>query len=446
MDNQEIVARFGADTSAFDRSLRKMQSGLAGASEEGHKGFLHVGSAGRGFHHLIEKITESSPLMGSALKFAISPVVGVLGVATLAFTYFHDKIKEFNAEMDKIGDNAAKPVLDMAKAAREGREKLKEFNREFDKWLLSHVQGDQITKHLAEQLELLKLQSNEIKKITGHEMERETLQAQLALQTGAKKKLEKATTEERKEVDFWKDTNSARLVNPRMSKAQQEEADSEEKIKELRADLHEFEKKGDTMGVTFGDFMRGLITNPAGQFSGMETLYPVLPSASKDLAEKIVKTTAELERYKENLKKAREAVEDEKDTRKQIADHLKSHQSRYDELSNQLRSVSDSERATRQALGVLPPDVSPTGGNASLMATANWIAQHRTSLDKWDQYGAKGINDFKDRLNMKDNPINAVRVKTGEDYLKESAEHLKELRRLANPSGPGLNVLPHMGE
>src|ERR1017187_1554198 len=93
---EELLIRLKVDQSQIGPALSEFKNKMAEASHGAHSSLLHVGTAGRAMHTLMHKLTEASPVMGNALRIAISPVVGTLMAATMAFSYFNKKIEEAN--------------------------------------------------------------------------------------------------------------------------------------------------------------------------------------------------------------------------------------------------------------------------------------------------------------------------------------------------------------
>src|SRR3954447_684015 len=105
---EEILLKLGLDAQSFSNGVQNIKQKLQGFSEEGHKSFIHASNGAREFHKVIHQLTEQSPLLGTALQAAISPIGGALIGATLGFTYFQEKLKEWNKEMDEASTEAAK--------------------------------------------------------------------------------------------------------------------------------------------------------------------------------------------------------------------------------------------------------------------------------------------------------------------------------------------------
>lgn len=106
---EEIRAKLSLDTSVLARAKRD----IANFSQEGHSGFVHAESGARGFHRLLERITEASPIMGNALKLAISPINGMMAIAAGAFTLANQALEKFNESLDRMSAKNAKALLDI---------------------------------------------------------------------------------------------------------------------------------------------------------------------------------------------------------------------------------------------------------------------------------------------------------------------------------------------
>jgi len=107
----ELMLKLGVDQSQVAPGLEQFKNKVTDAAGQGHKSFVKVGSEARSFKKLLEEISVQSPMLGTALKFAINPIIGVLAGATLAFGYFRKKIEETNAELDKMGEHNAESAI-----------------------------------------------------------------------------------------------------------------------------------------------------------------------------------------------------------------------------------------------------------------------------------------------------------------------------------------------
>ena len=130
---EELLLRLKVDQTQVGPAMDQFQAKIHAASGHAHSSLLHVGSAGRAMHRVLEKISEQSPIMGNALRFALSPVVGTLMAATMAFAFFNKKIEEANERLDKMAEQNAKPFGDIAKGAREAAIEVAKLSRELER-------------------------------------------------------------------------------------------------------------------------------------------------------------------------------------------------------------------------------------------------------------------------------------------------------------------------
>ena len=115
---EEIAAKMSMDTEPFSRAINKSKSSMAEFAESGKSGFVRAEEGGRQFHKLIEKITEQSPMMGNALKLAISPIAGTIALASAGMAYFQKQLASLNEVLDRFGSTNAKRIGD-AKAVKD---------------------------------------------------------------------------------------------------------------------------------------------------------------------------------------------------------------------------------------------------------------------------------------------------------------------------------------
>src|SRR5713101_2300841 len=96
---EEILVKMGMDISEIKAAMVKAQDAVGEFSQSAGKGLLHAESGARAMHRLLHDITQSSPLLGTALRLAISPVAGAVIATTVAFTYFKKKLDDFNESL-----------------------------------------------------------------------------------------------------------------------------------------------------------------------------------------------------------------------------------------------------------------------------------------------------------------------------------------------------------
>lgn len=407
-----------------------MNRGIQGSAEHGHKWFQHVGSSGRAFHKVLEKITEASPALGTALKFAINPIVGTLALATLAFTYFHDKLKETNAEFDKMGDEAAKPIFNLAEAMKKARKDLASFNEEFQKWVHANAEHqDPTTVALAEQLNLLHLQTAAVEKLSGKSQERVKLEAEFALQAEASRKISEQRVAAGGEVDNWARVNQTKLGNRKIESAEANIKEAKKRQEEKEEENRKILKEIEAIQPSVIERMGGMKDErSAGKRAELESKY----------SENSLRISGYMNLIGENEK----ALEDETAARKAVADKLRQAQVKADSLKSIQQTLSHSLESTRQQLSVLATDpTAPIQGNAYTRSTDLWMQRSQGNLDAWNTNFQNNTTAFANRPHM--GPI-APRQLTAAEQMQKVEEHLKELRRLA--TGPGVAIIPRNGD
>lgn len=129
--SEEITARMAMDTDPFSKALTKSKDELQKFSETGKSGFVKAEEGGRAFKKMMENIKEQSPLMGNALQLALSPVAGIMAVATLGLKYFKGQLEETNKLLDMVGAANAKRIGDAKGAAGETKKQMDADHKSF---------------------------------------------------------------------------------------------------------------------------------------------------------------------------------------------------------------------------------------------------------------------------------------------------------------------------
>jgi hypothetical protein len=70
-------------------------------------------------HKIIHSLNESVPYLGTLLQAATNPIGASVAIGITALGYFHQKIKEVNEELDRTGEENAKPLTHQMEALRE---------------------------------------------------------------------------------------------------------------------------------------------------------------------------------------------------------------------------------------------------------------------------------------------------------------------------------------
>lgn len=102
----EAVAKLRLDLSEVSGGKAHLED----FAKKGHAWFEHVGSAGRSFHKVLHQITEQIPLLGIGITAMKDVTVAALNGALVTFTLVHEKLQEWNKEMDEAEKSAAEPI------------------------------------------------------------------------------------------------------------------------------------------------------------------------------------------------------------------------------------------------------------------------------------------------------------------------------------------------
>jgi hypothetical protein len=105
---EKLMLILGIDQSQVAPGLETFRQKVTSATGNASTSFLHVESAGRSFKKVLHEISAESPLMGAALRAALTPVTAVIITVATAFQQFRDQQKEAAAEAKR----AAKEVRD----------------------------------------------------------------------------------------------------------------------------------------------------------------------------------------------------------------------------------------------------------------------------------------------------------------------------------------------
>ena len=143
MQDEEIKLKLGVDGGAFATGLRKANSSLEELGVTGHHSFAHVGNKAREFHHVIERISESSPTMGMALKLALDPMLAIIAGIAMGFQYLTSQIEKFNELAKEAAEFGAKLMETLEKGENAAAKAMSEAAREHQKFVASHHDGTQ---------------------------------------------------------------------------------------------------------------------------------------------------------------------------------------------------------------------------------------------------------------------------------------------------------------
>lgn len=116
--------------------------------------------------------------------------------------------------------------------------------------------------------------------------------------------------------------------------------------------------------------------------------------------------------------------------------------------SNRARALAGFARLHLDAIPELraqmPPQAMDSSGNASTRATARWLSASRDRQSAWDTTHQAGIDNFVGRLHQGADPLVPARQESSSEQLTAIRTQLETLNRLA--AGAGIHILPQMGQ
>lgn len=128
---EEMRLKLGVDQSSVTPELNSFKDNVKNATDHAHVSFMHAESSGRAFHKVLHGISEQSPVMGAALRLALSPVAGTLMAAGMAFAYVNRLIEEGNQRLDKMAEIGRMSFGNVKEAAVEAGKVVEELNRKY---------------------------------------------------------------------------------------------------------------------------------------------------------------------------------------------------------------------------------------------------------------------------------------------------------------------------
>lgn len=215
--NEQFLLRIGIDQSQITPELESYVDKFRGATQKVEKSFVQAGSASRAFRKTLMDLNQSIPGLGSAIQFMISPIVGVLTSATVAWQFLNKQVDDFNQYLDRMAENTDKPLWNMRDALESAHKSMAQLNQDFAKWL-SNLDDQQHKTDMARQNEIEDLKSS-------YKIKSEQLDIEKARAMAGKDSAERAEIE----FEFAKKSNAlaleqARSVNAKLS-AQKSDAD-----------------------------------------------------------------------------------------------------------------------------------------------------------------------------------------------------------------------------
>jgi hypothetical protein len=349
--NEEIQTKVGMDLTGVDSGCKTWKQKVEEASLSTQGSFIRAGSAGKAFKNVLNEATAQFPILGQAARLAISPTVGLLGLASAAFVFLKQSIDDAEESYKKFSDDSAKPIGDVKKVLADAKKASEEHARAFDKWLQSHNHAaDEITNKLNKQLVLLDAQFKVYENIlklqgakgggpgSGSDLDSARLKAENQMRERAQKDL--IAKRDVAGFDVAKAREQQKAIDAQggrgadaVSSYENNIKESNEKIKKLLDEKDKLDR-GDIGGISI-DFKTGSIGSTR---SAIET----------DLSnERKLRDANE-----RALAKARQRIKSDDYFKRGVADNLTEAQGRFDTYSHQ--ADENAAAIAKNKLGIVP--------------------------------------------------------------------------------------------
>lgn len=109
----ELMLKLGIDQSQVAQGLESFKQKVAAAAGSTQKSFIKAGSEARTFKKIIEDLTANSPALGTALRFALNPIVGIMAGGVMMIHKFIDAEKKATEEAGKLADAIGRQRVEM---------------------------------------------------------------------------------------------------------------------------------------------------------------------------------------------------------------------------------------------------------------------------------------------------------------------------------------------
>jgi hypothetical protein len=105
---EEILFKMGIRTDGMSQGIQKAKAEVTNLGEHLEKKLS--AKPGEGLKDLFQELIGLSPALGTAIKAAFNPITGGFAAAMAIFSVASEKLKEWNAQLDKQGESAASPA------------------------------------------------------------------------------------------------------------------------------------------------------------------------------------------------------------------------------------------------------------------------------------------------------------------------------------------------
>jgi hypothetical protein len=136
---EEILFKMGIRTDGMSQGIQKAKAEVTNLGEHLEKKLS--AKPGEGLKDLFQELIGLSPALGTAIKAAFNPITGGFAAAMAIFSVASEKLKEWNAQLDKQGESAARPVGKMRELMVSAQGKAAESQQQFDWWKKDLLEG-----------------------------------------------------------------------------------------------------------------------------------------------------------------------------------------------------------------------------------------------------------------------------------------------------------------
>lgn len=389
MTREQITLKLGLDSADAEIGAARVNRAMQGIGQSGHKSFLHAQTGAKGFKKMLHEIIDVSPIMGNALRLAISPAAGIFMAAAAGVGYLHEKLKKMNEEWDKTATDASKPIVDMKANLRDAAKEVANVEHEFSKWLEGQQESPshKIMQGLKDSLATL---NEKAKGAIGAgadpvETERKRLQLQWTMTRNASRAIGEQERQEAERVDTFKRVLSHKMGQSRIKEAEQLVAKETEARKHAQNEL-DANTTASVKGAGWLDKAKhwlmhaGVTRTKDGQFiaeSSEDNVQRALTEKKQELTEKIKQSTKLIEAQQR-------VIDNETKARTATAEQLFSHQKKFSELGATRASLLDQLEGTRLALSGMPFSAA-SNSNPIQSRYNSWREQMAEKLSAWNK-------------------------------------------------------------
>lgn len=107
MTEAEIKLKVGMDGEPLSRGFRQLKA----ETQELGGHMEHLAKPGREVHSILHKISEEAPILGGALKFALSPLAGILAGVGFGFNFVKGQIEQAAKAIEDFSNSSNKAMF-----------------------------------------------------------------------------------------------------------------------------------------------------------------------------------------------------------------------------------------------------------------------------------------------------------------------------------------------